>query len=110
MTVAVVEPVTRQDFVSGRNPARLGAGDEFCLSAERPFPGLRPFAFADRTFFFGRERQAYALYRLVESARFIAVIGNSGSGKSSLISRRAAGAAGGRSRRPQRNGMGLPRN
>jgi tetratricopeptide (TPR) repeat protein len=55
------------------------------LSNERPFPGLRPFAFADRGFFFGRERQAFALYRLVESGRFIAVIGGSGSGKSSLV-------------------------
>ena len=55
------------------------------LSNERPFPGLRPFGFADRGFFFGRERQAFALYRLVENGRFIAVIGGSGSGKSSLV-------------------------
>jgi tetratricopeptide (TPR) repeat protein len=55
------------------------------LSNERPFPGLRPFFFADRDFFFGRERQAFALYRLVENGRFIAVIGGSGSGKSSLV-------------------------
>ena len=55
------------------------------LSNERPFPGLRPFGFADRDFFFGRERQAFALYRLVENGRFIAVIGGSGSGKSSLV-------------------------
>ena len=55
------------------------------LSNQRPFPGLRPFFFADRDFFFGRERQAFALYRLVENGRFIAVIGGSGSGKSSLV-------------------------
>jgi tetratricopeptide (TPR) repeat protein/energy-coupling factor transporter ATP-binding protein EcfA2 len=55
------------------------------LSNERPFPGLRPFFFGDRAFFFGRERQAFALYRLVENGRFIAVIGGSGSGKSSLV-------------------------
>jgi hypothetical protein len=55
------------------------------LSNERPFPGLRPFGFADRGFFFGRERQAFALYRLVENGRFIAVIGGSGCGKSSLV-------------------------
>ena len=46
---------------------------------------MRPFGFADRAFFFGSERQAYALYRLVENGRFIAVIGGSGSGKSSLV-------------------------
>ena len=61
------------------------ADDGTRLSSERPFPGLRPFGFADRGFFFGRERQAFALYRLVEGGRFIAVIGGSGSGKSSLV-------------------------
>ena len=61
------------------------APDGATVSAERPFPGLRPFGFADRAFFFGRERQAFALYRLVENGRFIAVIGSSGSGKSSLV-------------------------
>src|SRR5208337_693075 len=60
-------------------------GDDTALSADRPFPGLRPFGFADREFFFGRERQTFALYRLVENGRFIAVIGSSGSGKSSLV-------------------------
>jgi tetratricopeptide (TPR) repeat protein/energy-coupling factor transporter ATP-binding protein EcfA2 len=59
--------------------------DDSALSAERPFPGLRPFGVADREFFFGRERQTFALYRLVENGRFIAVIGSSGSGKSSLV-------------------------
>jgi tetratricopeptide (TPR) repeat protein len=59
--------------------------DGATVSAQRPFPGLRPFGFADRAFFFGRERQAFALYRLVENGRFIAVIGSSGSGKSSLV-------------------------
>jgi energy-coupling factor transporter ATP-binding protein EcfA2 len=55
------------------------------LSAERPFPGLRPFGYEDREYFFGREDQVYALYRLLEHSRFIAVIGSSGSGKSSLV-------------------------
>src|SRR5271165_2922353 len=61
------------------------ASDDSALSAERPFPGLRPFGFADRDYFFGRERQVFVLYRLVENGRFIAVIGSSGSGKSSLV-------------------------
>jgi len=55
------------------------------LSAERPFPGLRPFGSQDRDFFFGREAQFLALYRLLNLSRFLAVIGNSGSGKSSLV-------------------------
>lgn len=51
----------------------------------RPFPGLRPFQFEDRDFFFGREDQVYSLFRLLEHSRFIAVVGSSGSGKSSLV-------------------------
>ena len=70
--------------VSGSSPAPSALG-ESALSAEQPFPGLRPFAFADRDYFFGRDSQIFALYRLVEHGRFIAVIGSSGSGKSSLV-------------------------
>ena len=70
---------------SGAAAASPPPPDDGTLSSKRPFPGLRPFGFADRGFFFGRERQAFALYRLVESGRFIAVIGGSGSGKSSLV-------------------------
>lgn len=55
------------------------------LSAERPFPGLRPFGYEDREFFFGRETDHYALYRLLDCNRFIAVVGSSGCGKSSLV-------------------------
>jgi hypothetical protein len=55
------------------------------LSHERPFPGLRPFGFADHPFFFGRDDQVYAVYRLLDRSRFIAVVGTSGGGKSSLV-------------------------
>jgi tetratricopeptide (TPR) repeat protein/energy-coupling factor transporter ATP-binding protein EcfA2 len=76
-----------QDETASTTPAAATPlpDDGTQLSDERPFPGLRPFGFADRAFFFGRERQAFALYRLVENGRFIAVIGGSGSGKSSLV-------------------------
>jgi tetratricopeptide (TPR) repeat protein len=55
------------------------------VSAAHPFPGLRPFAYQDHDFFFGRQDQIYALYRLIDRFRFIAVVGSSGSGKSSLV-------------------------
>jgi tetratricopeptide (TPR) repeat protein len=55
------------------------------LSANRPFPGLRPYRFEDHEFFFGRENQIYSLYGLFDHSRFIAVVGSSGSGKSSLV-------------------------
>lgn len=63
----------------------MNAPGVFSLSAERPFPGLRPFGALDRKFFFGRSAQFFALYRLLNMSRFMAVIGNSGSGKSSLV-------------------------
>jgi tetratricopeptide (TPR) repeat protein len=55
------------------------------VNAEHPFPGLRPFAYQDHEYFFGREEQNFALYRLIDRFRFIAVVGSSGSGKSSLV-------------------------
>ena len=58
---------------------------KWALTFERPFPGLRPFAFPDHPFFFGREDQTYAVYRILDRSRFIAVIGASGGGKSSLV-------------------------
>jgi tetratricopeptide (TPR) repeat protein len=54
-------------------------------SAEHPFPGLRPFAYQDHEYFFGRSDQTFALYRLIDRSRFVAVVGSSGSGKSSLV-------------------------
>lgn len=63
----------------------MSATGEVSLSSERPFPGLRPFGSLDRQFFFGRSAQYFALYRLLNMSRFMAVIGNSGSGKSSLV-------------------------
>ena len=55
------------------------------LSRDRPFPGLRPYRCEDHEFFFGREDQVFSLYRLLDHSRFVAVIGSSGSGKSSLV-------------------------
>jgi tetratricopeptide (TPR) repeat protein len=54
------------------------------LSKARPFAGLRAFDLRDSKFFFGRDDQMAAMYRLVDRNRFVAVIGSSGSGKSSL--------------------------
>jgi hypothetical protein len=55
------------------------------LSAYRPYPGLRPFALADYEYFFGRKEQSFELYRRLDRSRFIAVVGSSGDGKSSLV-------------------------
>lgn len=54
-------------------------------TAAPPFPGLRPFSSRDHAFFFGREDQTFALYRLLRGNHFVAVVGSSGSGKSSIV-------------------------
>ena len=50
-----------------------------------PFPGLRPFKQGEEHYFFGRENQTDTLIDKLVKTRFLAVIGSSGSGKSSLV-------------------------
>ncbi|NWJ98304.1 MAG: SUMF1/EgtB/PvdO family nonheme iron enzyme [Chloroflexi bacterium] len=50
-----------------------------------PFPSLRSFTKEDAPIFFGREAETEELVRLVGESRFVAVVGASGSGKSSLV-------------------------
>jgi len=50
-----------------------------------PFPGLQAFTAADREFFCGRSTLVEALLARLEQRPFLAVLGSSGSGKSSLI-------------------------
>jgi hypothetical protein len=49
------------------------------------FPGLRPFRPEEKILFFGREEQTDELLGRLENTRFLAVIGLSGTGKSSLV-------------------------
>ncbi len=50
-----------------------------------PFPGLRPFEVEESHLFFGREGQSdEVVYKLINN-RFVAIMGSSGSGKSSLM-------------------------
>jgi hypothetical protein len=53
--------------------------------ARSPYPGLRPFARDDAALFFGRERSIGEMGACQATARFLAVVGASGSGKSSLV-------------------------
>ncbi len=50
-----------------------------------PFPGLRPFRMDERHLFFGREEHTSELLQRLCQSRFLAVVGTSGSGKSSLV-------------------------
>ena len=55
------------------------------LELLNPFPGLRPFTFEESHLFFGREGQSDEVLLNLAKHRFVAVIGASGSGKSSLM-------------------------
>ncbi|PCH95772.1 MAG: hypothetical protein COB85_04230, partial [Bacteroidetes bacterium] len=50
-----------------------------------PFPGLRPFSIDESHLFFGREGQSDEILESLAENRFVAVLGASGSGKSSLM-------------------------
>lgn len=50
-----------------------------------PFPGLRPFREEEEHLFFGRESQVDAMIDKLAATRFLAVVGTSGCGKSSLV-------------------------
>jgi energy-coupling factor transporter ATP-binding protein EcfA2 len=50
-----------------------------------PYPGLRPFLDNEEILLFGRERQVREVIERLRQTQFVAVIGGSGSGKSSLI-------------------------
>ena len=50
-----------------------------------PFPGLRAFEEDEDYLFFGRDKQIRELLSKLESTHFLAVVGSSGSGKSSLV-------------------------
>ncbi len=50
-----------------------------------PYPGLRPFDADEADLFFGRERHVDALLKRLSGSHFVAVVGESGAGKSSLV-------------------------
>ena len=53
--------------------------------SNNPFPGLRPFKQDETSLFFGRDGQSDKLLERLQASRFLALVGVSGSGKSSLI-------------------------
>ena len=53
--------------------------------AQSPYPGLRPFNAEETEIFFGREAQTDELLDRLQGSRFLAIVGSSGCGKSSLV-------------------------
>jgi basic membrane lipoprotein Med (substrate-binding protein (PBP1-ABC) superfamily)/DNA-binding SARP family transcriptional activator len=69
----------RSRTVHGRNTLVGG-------SAVNPFKGLRPFSEDDAAMFFGRERLVAEVVRhIADDTRLVALVGPSGSGKSSVV-------------------------
>jgi WD40 repeat protein/class 3 adenylate cyclase len=66
---------------SGLQIARAAAGE----AVPNPYKGLRPFEEGDAADFFGREELTRQLVERLDETRFLAVIGPSGSGKSSVV-------------------------
>jgi energy-coupling factor transporter ATP-binding protein EcfA2 len=54
-------------------------------AVQNPFVGLRPFESGDSLYYFGRKQQTHALLKQLHANRFLAVVGSSGCGKSSLV-------------------------
>jgi N-acetyl-anhydromuramyl-L-alanine amidase AmpD len=50
-----------------------------------PYLGLRPFTTADSLYFFGRTEHTVSLLERLHRTRFLALVGSSGCGKSSLV-------------------------
>jgi len=55
------------------------------MKVQHPYPGLRPFERHESRIFFGREKQVDELLARLKDHHFLAVLGASGSGKSSLV-------------------------
>jgi len=79
-------------ITSRRRLAGLDAADAFAWDPTRsPYPGLEPFTPEDAAVFFGRDHEVDRLLELLQptlqrgAGRFVAVVGPSGSGKSSLL-------------------------
>ena len=54
-------------------------------ASSNPYPGLRPFEELEEYLFFGREQQINQMVDTLAAQRLLAVVGSSGSGKSSLV-------------------------
>ena len=69
-------------------PGSSAATSAVSAAADRerdPYPGLRPFRSDESDIFFGRETQTDEMVQRLKTSRFLAVVGTSGCGKSSLV-------------------------
>lgn len=79
--VALEEAILQQDPTLSIPSEPVAATDD----AGCPYPGLVAYDMADRDGFFGREEEVAACVHRLRAEGFLAVVGPSGSGKSSLL-------------------------
>src|SRR3954451_5943448 len=86
-TEGVLTPVGGRagSFTSSDRRREASALTAEISSSVNPYKGLRPFAEADAEDFFGRDEVAHAIRDALTVRRFVAVVGPSGSGKSSVV-------------------------
>jgi WD40 repeat protein len=85
-----LDPSGPSDFISGSGPlvpsaSKIHQVGPSSAKPDNPYPGLRPFDEDDSAFFFGRVQHVSDLLARLTRNRFLAVVGVSGSGKSSLV-------------------------
>src|SRR5438128_4027110 len=79
------DPEPEHEPTAHATPVARTADDAAPAPGEPPFPGLRYFDEADADRFFGREALTARLADRLRAEPFLAVLGDSGSGKSSLV-------------------------
>ncbi|MFO1297223.1 MAG: hypothetical protein U1F25_12630 [Rubrivivax sp.] len=77
-------PATAAATASSPSPPP-GADATVMRLPREPYPGLRPFLDFEAALLFGRQRQVGEILERLAATQFVAVLGGSGSGKSSLI-------------------------
>jgi WD40 repeat protein len=99
LRAGVADPHGAEDLVRVLRGAEVGPGLVAAATEVCPYRGLEAFREEDAALFFGREEDVARLVERLRTTRFLAVLGPSGSGKSSLV---AAGLV------PAVRGGGLP--
>src|ERR1041384_123889 len=83
--MTLIDVRSLREISAGAAPAPAALAATQSPLPESPFVGLRPFEIHEGLLFFGRREQTTELLQLLHGTRFLAVVGSSGCGKSSLI-------------------------
>ncbi|HSJ74007.1 MAG TPA: hypothetical protein VK904_06795, partial [Miltoncostaeaceae bacterium] len=85
LRAGVVDPHGVDDLIRVLRGAEVGPGLVQAAGEACPYRGLEAFREEDADLFFGREEDVSRLVERLRATRFLAVLGASGSGKSSLV-------------------------